>query len=219
MKKSLVLALLLCSTFVFSQEDEDRFLIAKGVWELGGQFSISSTSQDSFSGTSSSENNAFGFEITPRVGYAINDNLILGLGLSYGYSDTENEAVNAQFLTNTQAARSNSYGFFPYIQKFFPIGKKFALNVRGEATYIFRDNIAEDFNGVERNIDSDFFAIGLRPGFSYRVNKNILLDANFGFFGYQYSDTRTDGQVTTELNRISFGINSSNLLFGFTVLL
>jgi len=203
---------LLVASFGFAQDDQDNFTIQKGQWNLEGSFSINSSQRDTDSSdfeNSSSEN--FNFSISPELGYAVADNLLVGLGVSYSYSKSEFNQV-----TDDRTSESNSIGFSPYIEKFFPLNADFALSIKGEARYSFGNSTSESNSNTSES-DSNSFFIGFRPGINYFVSDQIFLQANFGALGYESFKNEDDLNVN-ENNSFGLNLSTSSLFFGINIL-
>ncbi|WP_178984632.1 porin family protein [Winogradskyella helgolandensis] len=218
MKTQMTILLCLLTSIIFSQEKNEDFLIEKGLWSIEGEFSINSINSDYPNDIGNIAREDFNFNIAPKVGYIISDNLILGLGIGYSYLKTEFENENSNDL-NINDSKTNSIEFFPYIKKFFPVSKKLALHLQGETRFTFRKNTFINYYNDERVNNSELLFIGIRPGISYNMSKNILLQANVGSLGYQHASSEVDDVETEKSNSFGFNFNTSNLTFGLTILL
>lgn len=217
MKKSIIIMLCLFANIVFSQDENDTFLIEKGTWVVEGDFGLNFGNSNNVSGTTISDNSGFSFNIAPKVGYFISDNLQLGLGLAYGYTKFDNSDGNSPNINETTSKR-NSYGIFPYLKKFFPVGKKLSFHLVAETRFeVFNTNFVGNDNFSESS--SDVFSINLRPGINYRFTDHILMQANFGRLGYNYAKQELDDTTSRESNDFGFNLSSSSLTFGIVVLL
>jgi hypothetical protein len=200
------------ASFGFAQDDQDNFTIQKGQWNLEGSFSINSSQRDidriDFE-NSSSEN--FNFSISPELGYAVADNLLVGLGVSYNYSKSEFNQV-----TDDRTSEANSFGFTPYIEKFFPLNADFALSIKGELSYSFGKQTNKRSIGTSET-DFDSFFVGFRPGINYFVSDQIFLQANFGALGYESFKNEDDLNVN-ENNAFLLNLSTSSLFFGINIL-
>ncbi|MFT7900471.1 outer membrane beta-barrel protein [Tenacibaculum ascidiaceicola] len=206
MKKLLLSTMLLALSFAYGQEkkENEKLTIEKGTWYTSANFSIGHNSNE-FEG-SPETSKYFNFNFSPKVGYTINDNLIIGLGLGYGYSKSE---------SGNEIGKSNSYKIFPYIKKHFPLGKKLTISLQGEFSYSYSDfsnNITPD--PYERSTNQYF--IGIRPGITYFLNKNIALETNIGSLGYSKIDREDSDFSNSEFDSFSFSINSTDLFFGLS---
>ncbi|CAM1339645.1 outer membrane beta-barrel protein [Tenacibaculum aestuarii] len=206
MKKLLLCTMLFAFSLANAQEkkDNEKLTIEKGTWYTAGNFSIGKSSNE-FEG-SPETSKYFSFNFSPKVGYTINDNLIIGLGVGYGYSKSE---------SGNGIGKGNSYQIFPYIKKHFPLGKKLTISLQGEFSYNyseFSDNSLPNPN--ERN--SNQYFIGIRPGMTYFLNKNIALEANIGSLGYSKTDLNENNFPDRESDTFQFNINSTDLMFGLS---
>lgn len=229
---SITLALILFTAILFGQNEKEKFSIEKGLWSIEGDISVNSSKTDYNENTKKSTSDYLIFGISPKIGFTISKNLVLGLGTEYIYSKRKsnhniligNDNTNTpNNLVNTSDSKSTSFSFFPYIKKFFPVAKKLAFHAIGEtrfkiSNYTFKTNDINDNN--ERNSKNNSFFIGIRPGVSYSLSKNILLQANLGSIGYDYIALKGDDDKTDQKNN-SFGLNvgTSNLTLGLSLCL
>ncbi|WP_418511684.1 outer membrane beta-barrel protein [Corallibacter sp.] len=212
MKKLLLLAFVLTSIITHAQENSEKLTIDKGTWNVSGDISLH------FSNTESNNNNVeqdeFGFSFAPKIGYAINDNLILGLGIGYGhYKQDTTSNTNQQTTVNT-----NSYHVFPYVRKFFPVGEKMAFLVQGEARFSKQKS---DYDETFMNTSSDSESVfaGIRPGFTYFISDKIALETTIGALGYNYSEGEQSDGYYSKRNGFRFDFNTSNIIFGVSIYL
>ncbi|WP_340065677.1 hypothetical protein [Ascidiimonas aurantiaca] len=206
--------LVLFTTLSMAQETQENFLIEKGTWSLEGDFSITTEKVEDLI-IDDVVNDEFNFIILPKIGYAVSDNLLLGLGLGYEYSEGSFKSQEPSFDNEVE---SNAFIVFSYIKKFIPVGKKLAFHIQGEINYS-QGNSDFNSNGFESKSKIKTFFIGARPGITYGLSKNLLIHANFGSLGYNNTRRESDGENTFENNFFEFNLRSSSLRFGFAVLL
>ncbi|WP_299521603.1 outer membrane beta-barrel protein [Winogradskyella sp.] len=217
MKLPVLFILLIFTTFTFSQENDERFNLEKGSFIFEGDFSVNTQNNElSLEGSQDSDSEQFNFSLAPKIGYAIDDNLILGLGLGYGYSKFESTPFSNQ-LNATNESTSNSFSFFPYVKKFFPVGKKLAFHAQGEVRFTFGNTSFENGDDIERDTDSNAIFIGFRPGFNYEITNNILIHANFGSLGYTRFKNEGENDFEQESESFRFDLGTSTLQFGFAL--
>jgi hypothetical protein len=212
MKQLVILALLSISLNTFSQEEKEKFSIDKGAFLIEGSFNINSTNTQNY-GDNERESDAFGFGFYPKIGYAVNNNFILGIGLGYGYNKSDAEDFLSVF-----DSKSNTYTITPYAQKLFPISKSFALKLSGEFTYgLSKHNTKREDQSF--NTESKQILIGVRPGINYTLSHKIMLHANIGYLGYEHQEFEVNNEE--DQKRESFGLNlsTSDLTFGMTFIL
>ncbi|MEN1783837.1 MAG: hypothetical protein AAGF77_01750 [Bacteroidota bacterium] len=89
MKPSLFFYLLFATGFIFAQTDAtDNLTIAKGTWTVGGSLAFGFGEDEDFSEADELRDSENSFvALRPNVGYVITRNIVIGLGLEYGYSE------------------------------------------------------------------------------------------------------------------------------------
>ncbi len=205
MKKLLLVSLFFTTLFSYAQEKNDKFTIKKGSWNYEGQFSLNFYNSSTKSNNGQIvTNNSFGSNFKLQVGNAIQDNLVLGLGIeSIGNTIYSSKAINSEL----------GVGYYTYFKKYFPINKRLSFHLQGELRYAnIKEGIKSEgiFNTQNR---LNRYSIGLRPGITYFLSKNIALQANLGFIGY----TRND-YTSIEKTSNSFDFDFSPLNFSFGIL-
>lgn len=214
MRKLFTLLLLTFTTLLSAQKNEDLFKIEKGTWVVEGSFSLFTENIESTSESNSTNDNV-NFSISPRIGYTLSDNLVLGLGLGYSYLKFETSREGN--LINS-VRETNSISFTPYLKKFFPLSENFALNLQAETSYT-RGNSETTNSSFQNESDIDSFFIGFRPGVNYSISDSFLLQASFGSLGYTNSRTETNDVNVQKSNAFRFNLGTSSLFFGVLILL
>ena len=209
MKKLLIITFLLTFGIIIGQEKEENLNIQKGTWNFGGEFSINFANSENIQDVKI-ENDRFKFEFSPKFGYTLENNLIIGLGLGYSYLKDKVDYNDSDRYNAT----SNTYSVFPYIKKIIPITNKFAFILQGELRYSKYKNDFVEYTSLIQNRSGDTFFAGIRPGITYFLTKKIALEANLGSLGY--STSKYDDNISEEgkANSFDFNLNSSNLNFG-----
>ncbi|MCH4552941.1 outer membrane beta-barrel protein [Aestuariibaculum lutulentum] len=210
MKKLLFIASLLVYGLTFSQEKEEPFVIKKGLWNIGGNVSLTkfkSKEPESFIPNRES----FGFTISPKLGYFISDNWELGLGLGYGYYHYEHQ-------NNMYHNYSNSYSVSPFVRKYFSLSKTLLFDSQFGVSYTKNYIRSENENGeLSKDRESSLF-VGLQPGFTYFLNPKFALKAKIGALGYSCSKREynytSDNLDEYKSESFSFSLSSSNIQFG-----
>ncbi len=212
MKKLLIIALLVTFGISFGQVKEDNSNIQKGTWNLGGNFTLNNSIYNS----SNTENNQFYIGFYPRVGYDINNNLIVGMGIGYEYHNNKN------YYSETESNNSNLNRIvvFPYIKKYFNINEKFSFHLQGEfrLSKSWNDNNNNNNNSINFNsyevYNSSLF-VGIRPGITFFLTKKLALETNIGALGYSTGKNESDNREG-KFNSFNFNFNSNNLLLGLS---
>ncbi len=219
MKKLIIIAFLCAFAISFGQEKEKRLSIEKGTWNIDGSVSIYTTKSDLddefYIGGSDRTNLSF----YPSVGYTIKDNLIIGIGIGYGYSDYNAEYIDTG-SDNGQSRNSNKYSVNAFVKKFIPLKGNFALIFLGELGY---SNLKEEdnrwnFDDIRTtNTTTNSVFIGIRPGITYFLSEHFALEGKFGTLRYQSSKSELDNDLRkSKSNSFYFNLNPSNIYLGLS---
>jgi opacity protein-like surface antigen len=212
MKKLLIIALLVTFGISFGQEKEENLNIQKGTWNLGGNFSLNNSNSEYNPNTSKNENDQFYVGFYPRVGYAINNNLIIGLGLGYEYQDVKTYYSGI----DNYDSNHNTLAVFPYIKKYFNINEKFYFHLQGEfrVSKTWIDNKSSITTNSTNQTSNSLFA-GIRPGITYFLTKKFALETSIGALGYSTGKNETDNGEG-KFSSFDLNFNSNNLVFGLS---
>ncbi|GAB6010541.1 outer membrane beta-barrel protein [Viscerimonas tarda] len=153
------------------------------IW-VSGNFGISSISVKG-------GDDYFGYKFIPEVGYIINDQIALGLGI--GISQTEFNFEELKAVRKLQAVTVS-----PFIR--YSVSK-------GDIGGIFVD-AGIDYTKYKSR-DTDLWGIGLKPGVALNVSDRVQLTAKVGFLGYELSKIRDE-----KTSRFGLDLNLSRALFG-----
>lgn len=141
------------------------------------------------------------FEISPEVGYNLNEKWAVALAL--GYSHNDNTTIN--FAGMEVEGMSNQFSIKPYVRYTFVKSGNFSAFCDGVLDYS-----TTHINGVENNFNS--WGISVVPGIAYAISPKVSLIARLGKIGYQHDyfdegvDYRTNNKFGVNLsNAISFG--------------
>ena len=194
MKKVLLTAVAVLSlTFVNAQEEEKGTGAGfkSGDLFMSGALSIGSES------TGDVKSN--GFEIEPKIGYFVNDNIAIGGKLGYASMKAENGLGDTMDQSALSVGAFGRYYFTPAAQ--FSLFGEFGFD------YSTVDNKLADFQANE-------IGLGLGLGLNYFVSDNWSIEATWAGLGYTTNDNGGDGaeETTTfglgaDLRAISFGVN------------
>ena len=209
MKKYIYYICLLLVAFVDAQEvdtkDVDILSFDKGTQFVNTNLSarISDGKIRSLNDDTITEYNRESFSIRGSYAYAIANDLFVGVGLRYGHWSNTNDSSNP---ASDSKSSSNLYGIFPYVRYYKGVGKKLALYLQGETSF-------RHVNFDWENTNS--FSVGLRPGITFMMSKNLAFETSLGFLGYFSNSSEEEGRIS-ESNSKAFraSFDSSNLLFG-----
>jgi len=208
--RSLLIFTIIILTSLNIQAQESSFPIKEKTWSIGGGGSLR-FNQTEYDAERSRK--VFGLNLRPNAGYAIQENLILGLGLGYSYNETTTEDS-----VNNRDQTANGVGVFPFIRKYFNLNNKFAFNLTGELGYEYswgKNYTVGD--GYESSANS--FQASVRPGITYFVTNNIALEAQLGGIFYNHTSRKIDGELDMKYNSLIASIQMEQIYFGINFFL
>ena len=190
MKKLLFAAALVAFGFTANAQEEQTFGFAEGDLFISGSVTFSNES------TGDVKDNAF--EVAPKVGYFLSENIALGAKVGYTTSKTDNGTSDA----NNDAFAVGAFGRY-----YFTPASKFSLFGELAADYMSYDNEYGDNAGK-----GDGFGANLGAGLNYFVSSNFSIEAGVGVLGYNTTKPDVDGAEST--NTFSVGGDWTNVTFG-----
>ena len=211
MKQRFLLSLL----FVCSLVVTTRAQINKGATWLGGQVSYSQSS-DKTEG-SPVTNKTSGFSVSPAIGKAVKDNLVVGVSAAYHHSKGKSGS--------TTTSKYDSYGGGVFIRKYVPVPVISQLYLFGDAR-VYVNRAIEKGYASSGNLKNKYWDAGISvtPGISYGVTKNIQIETGvYSLFSARYQKTDKKNN-SGESKNSSFGAgfsldNNSPLYIGFRFLI
>ena len=199
-KIALILFLLLFMT-TFSQTEKGKFLINASS-TLNFRFDSNSVKGDSYSRDAGSTKY---FTISPKIGYAIKNNLFIGIDLTYDYLDIDDKDYGYKSTTNSiLASPFVKYYFLQKKIKPFLLAKYGFGSSTDKSLFIFGSN--EPYTDKRK-----FSKYNIGAGISYFFNKNINIE-----FSLNYSKSVRKPNDTENEKNIS---NSFNSNIGFSLFL
>ncbi|WP_298424018.1 outer membrane beta-barrel protein [uncultured Kordia sp.] len=214
MKKITIILCMLVIGFVNAQDidkdsSSDKLTFAKGTSLLNGGLFFNNTKVETDLPSQTQEDKRFGFGVNSSYGYAISDDLFLGLGIGYTHNKREVDVTGDP----TQEFTNNSFRVFPYVRYYKGLGKRFAFFVQGEAQY---SKTKTKVNGQDTN-DTNSFFVGVRPGLTFMVSKCLALETTIGALGYTTATTEnTQSNIESDNNSFNLSFNTANLIFGLS---
>lgn len=195
-KSILLIAAFLTITFAsFSQIEKKDILI-------GGTFGFNTGSQSENSNNSNAN-------INPRIGYAIGTNSVLSARFGFGYSNSKNENLDYRF-------RAHSFSTGLSWKKFFSFNDKLGWYTDVYSAYNFSSSKwwNTSSSSTPNETTSKGFSAGIAPGIYFTPVKGMIISADIGGVGYNYSKSkdlssgsRQSGISANFLNSFNFGID------------
>lgn len=207
MKQRFLLSLLFICTLAVTTQAQ----INKGATWLGGQIGYSQSSDKNGAVTNSKQSS---FTISPAVGIAVKDNLIVGIVANYAHSKTESYPNSSR--------KDNTYGGGVFVRKYIPVVNRFYIF--GDARAYFSSVKTEDKSSNNTTTKGYDVGLSVTPGVSFAVTKSIQIETGFNsLFNTRYSN-RKQKQAFTETKSTSFNTglsldNQSQLFIGFRFLI
>ena len=240
MRKLVLIVVMLCFTGVAgvrAQRYDRGFdlksstFVEKGTWMIGGQVAYSTHSNDNyrFLIIEDINSNGYRFTVSPMVGYAISDNMALGVRFAYGRNKLHVEQANlniADININVKDYYTLSHDFTGMVvyRNYIPLGssKRFAIfNETQLAVGIGQAKLinGRDINSVVGTYEESLsLKLGLNPGLIAFVNDHLAVEVNVGMLGLQYNSIdQVHNQVYTgsrEATQINFKVNIFSIGFG-----
>ena len=143
------------------------------------------------------------FNVIPRVGYFVSDNVAIGAQLGYGNS-------KATYYTGMEwdERTTNSFSAGAFARYYATPGNTFSFFGQLQANYSTSKTEYEGGGEDKRN----GFDVGVAPGISYFISDHIALETTFGVLSYATSKPDADGAEST--NTFNLNLNLSNVVFG-----
>ena len=198
MKKVLLSAVaLLAFGFANAQEEKSNEGFAKGDVFVSGAVTLGSAKTGDFK--------ANAFEIAPKVGYFVTENIAVGASVGFQSLKWDNGAADA---TNS------GFGLGAFGRYYFTPASKFSLFAQLGLDYTtFSDEFdATDGTLYGSKFESKEVGFGLGAGMNYFVSSNFSIEAGVAVLGYTSNDNGGDGADKT--NTFSFGGDWRAVTFG-----
>ncbi len=196
MKKLLLTAVAVFSlTFVNAQEKETTGAsFSKGDVFISGAFGINSTNNKN------SEVKTSGFEIEPKIGYFVSENI--AIGAKVGYASNKSKVSG----TDTDDDTAMSVGVFG--RYYTTPSSQFSLFGQLGFDYIsIKDN-------MPAGITVNGWGLAFSPGINYFVSDNWAIEATVGNLGFGSAKSDATGakevsvfDLSLDLRAITFGVN------------
>lgn len=204
MKINLLLLAMLTSVVLNAQ-------ISKGSLFIGGDLNISgSRYKAGDSPQTTSTNHQYG--VSPVLGWAVKENLIVGGRLLVSISRTSYEPQSTE-------SNAHSFGGGVFVRKYLPLGKSFYLF--GDAGLIGQYNYMEQINVQQPAFYSEqkgfSIAATLYPGVAYQVKKSLFLEAslnnlvslNYGHSNLEQHAGSSSSNATTDTYHFSSSLGNN----------
>ena len=202
-------------TFSFVNYDSDEStMLYSIVGDLNANFSVKS--------------------VNPFVGYALKDNLVLGMKLGYHHLDAGlgnvelNLGTDYHFSFGNLKYSEDLYSAGAFMRSYIGLDENgiFGLFNETEFTYrhgtsVYSDGADADMKRTETTINE--IRLGINPGVAVFITKNLCAEMSFGVAGLKFRSEKQRDQAGVEGKRhasgADFKINILNINIGLTLCL
>jgi hypothetical protein len=173
MKQRILLALIFVCAFMVST----RAQISKGSVWIGGTIGYNQNKND-YKDTARKDYKTSSLNVSPAIGIAVKDNLVVGIRLTYGHDKSENNA-------NVIESKGNTYGGGIFVRQYIPVISR--LYLFGEASVAYSsskgDATQEDYSSgttVKVKTTSKGWGTGLNvtPGLAFSITKKFQVETS-----------------------------------------
>lgn len=147
------------------------------------------------------------YSFLPQVGYFIDD--IIAVGAKIGMSGNVYNYEN-----NMYDKVSSSYFVFNPFARYYIINQKGGLFAEADMSLKF-GKMKTTYNNTTDEDNSTNVFVGLKPGVYYYISDRIVLQAYYGWLGYQSNIDKEDSDNKSINNTIGFDLSSNSFAFGF----
>jgi len=119
-------------------------------------------------------NTAYQLHLTPSIGYFVGNCFVVGLGMDYLISSSQNKGNNS--TTGTQKTSDTKLLFGPYTRIFFPFAGDQAFFLGAVYGYGKSDTEITD-DGVAQKVNTTLMTLGAGPGYAIFSNDRVSLEA------------------------------------------
>lgn len=159
---------------------------ASAQWTVGGGVGFYATSYNDNNPSASNSSNmkTFSLSFTPRIGYFLNDNMLLGLNTEYAKSQTT-------YSNSSTKNSSYKYSFGPYFRYIYRFNS--IVGIWAEAQSMVGFGGSKRISSTPSNSDkTSNFSVetSIRPGISLFINKHLFFDTSYGYLGYDFIRTK-----------------------------
>ncbi|PKF75897.1 outer membrane beta-barrel protein [Chryseobacterium sp. PMSZPI] len=163
------------------------------------------------------------FKILPTVGYFVDTNLAVGLGVGYKNVVTKFEYENVGISNILEIKDTdNAFVVAPFVRKYWTLSDKLYIFGQlqvplefGQEKFDVRTagNMGDPIlNPEARKKNYTSIGVNVKPGLDYFLSKNWSIEATIGEFGYNTSKVNVD--EAKRVNDYKFGLNLSSVTFG-----
>lgn len=226
MRKYIIfIGFVLCAVMVQAQSSmrkiPDGVFVPKGQWIAGSSVSYSEHTENNYDFFVVEKINADGytFKVSPLFGYAIKDNMAIGMRVKYGRTfvkmdETQVSIGDDNFDISNIYQLQHSYSAMAILRNYIPLGssKRFALF--SETQLEFGGSQSKVSNGKGESLTGTYstskdLSFGVAPGLVAFVNNYTAIEVSVGVLGLNFSKKN---QVTNQVETGEQSSTSANFM-------
>lgn len=171
---------------------------SKGHWMSGGTMSLQSKNSSDKNQLVKyvEEDQVYDFAVKIDGAYAFADHNFAGMGLLYGQSKRDGLYQNSDGISYTENYFANRLSFTPFVKNLTPLDKIGRFNIITQIEFsnqidqaITETDLNEELTRKYANRYTGF--LGIRPGISVFVIKNVAFETTLNVAGVKYSYEKT----------------------------
>ncbi len=197
--KTIRLILIMVFTFFFAVLDAQLF--------VGGNIGLNASGSKHVDGTVTTDGpKDFGFNVTPRAGKFLSENVALGLDLNFAYDRSES------FGNVETVSKNTTFGFSPFVRYYAIRVDKFSIFGQANIGVSFSGS-SNTINGVTTNgPKTTHFNVTVGPDLAYDISEKISLETSLNFLNISYINNNTkSGTSTSKSSSFNFGAGTGIL--------
>ena len=145
------------------------------------------------------------FNVSPRVGYFVTNNIALGVSLGYSHQSQDYRDATVDYERKISTVTAGVFGrYYLMPASKFSVFGQLGVNYASSKSKIERFDSEDKYNT---------FDVAIAPGINYFISDHFALEATFGLLSYNTSKPDVDYD-TDSTDTFNFGLNLSNINFG-----
>lgn len=162
---------------------------------LGASLGTGYNSSSSTGSAGSSSSNA---NLSPRIGFGVGNNSVLGARLGVGYHRTKTDGIDD---------KSTNWGLSAaiYWRKFMPVAKQLGWYLE-PAVGVSSNKSQQTYSGGKSKSTTTSYIAAVVPGIYYQALPKLLINADFGGVSYYYSRSKNTAGTVSKNNGISLNL-------------
>ncbi len=145
------------------------------------------------------------FNISPRLGFFVSDNIAVGAMI--GYESTTNDTF-IEVLDDSAEITENMLTLGAFGRWYASPASQFSFFAELGLNY---NTMNSETEGIDGELKANGFEIALTPGVSYFISTNFAMEASVGVLSYETSKPDADGAESTDTFELGFNLSQINL--------